>query len=83
MSGIGYHPRGLMALLAAAVSVPGASAIPGYGKLRSIVRSSEPSGSVPYLKTPGSGHTAAHVKRIKRKTRNRLRAKGQFRKAVR
>lgn len=39
--------------------------------------------SIAYLKRPGPGWSVAQVQRMKKKRRNRLRAKGRFRQAVR
>jgi hypothetical protein len=81
---------GMMAMLAAAgalaASMPAAAA-QQMSKVADLLPGSQDAprhgDSLAYLRTPGPGHTVAHLKRLARKKRNRLRAKGQFRKAVR
>lgn len=74
----GFYGRSMLALAAAAAALAGPS-------FAGAVAPSNTGTNAPVMpvKRRARGWSFAHVKRMKTKRRNKLRAKGQFRKAVR
>jgi len=80
--------RHLGAAIAAALATPiaaFAAALPAYGTVRKSTRfvDGQPVDLLPYMRKRPSGRTAVRDQRMASKRRNQLRAKGQYRKAVR
>lgn len=74
----------MLAVMATVMGMSSAALAAASSNAQRSTENYEPIGdSLAYTKRPGPGHSVAHVKRMKRKKRNRLRAKGQHRKAVR